>query len=117
MIEVEKASYPVSLMCRVLGLGRSGFHAWRSRGPSRREREEGALLERIRDVYVRSRGTYGSPRVQRELLRQGVAVGHGRVERLMREHGLRGRKPKRFRRTTDSKHGLSVAPNLLARQF
>ncbi len=73
------------------------------------------LLEQIRGIHSASRGTYGSPRVHRQLRRNDVRTGRKRVERLMRADGLRGRIRRRFRTTTDSDHTLPVAPNTLNR--
>jgi len=113
----EKANYPVSLMCRVLGVSRSGLYAWERRGTSAREEADAGLSERIHAIHAASRTTYGSPRIHRGLRREGIRVGRKRVERLMRRDGLRGRIRRRFRRTTDSNHGFPVAPNTLNRQF
>jgi len=113
----EKANYPVALMCRVLGVSRSGLYAWQRREPSARAREDADLSRRIRTIHAASRATYGSPRVHRGLRREDIRVGRKRVERLMRRDGLRGRIRRRFRRTTDSNHSLPVAPNTLNRQF
>jgi len=114
---VEKVNYPVTLMCRVLGVSRSGLYAWACRGPSARQASDAELSERIGAIHAASRSTYGSPRVHRGLRRDGVRVGRKRVERIMRRAGLRGRIRRRFRRTTDSNHALPVAPNTLNRQF
>ena len=113
----EKANYPVALMCRVLGVSRSGLYAWARRGMSARQKADAELSMQIRAIHTRSRSTYGSPRVHRALRRDGVRVGRKRVERIMRREGLRGRIRRRFRRTTDSNHSLPVAPNTLNRQF
>lgn len=113
----EKANYPIALMCRVLGVSRSGLYAWQRRSRSARAQFDDELGRRVRASHDASRGTYGSPRVHRDLRRQGVRVGRKRVERLMRREGLRGRVRRRFRRTTDSSHGLQVAPNVLDRRF
>jgi len=113
----EKATYPVTLMCRVLGVSRSGLYAWQRRGTSEREKTDVELSHRIHAIHTGSRSTYGSPRVHRGLRREGIRVGRKRVERLMRRDGLRGRVRRRFRRTTDSNHSLPVAPNTLNRQF
>ncbi len=104
-------------MCRVLGVSTSGHYAWRRREPSARATADARLLARIRRVHSASRGTYGSPRVHRQLRREAVRTGRKRVERLMRADGLRGRIRRRFRTTTDSNHALPVAPNTLNRQF
>ena len=105
-------------MCRVLEVSRSGLYAWRVRRlADARQRKDLRLRSRIRVIHAASRGTYGSPRVQAQLRREDVRVGKARVERLMREEGLRGKIRRRFKRTTDSNHALPVAPNTLARQF
>ena len=118
MIEVEKAHYPVALMCRVLGVSRSGFYDSRARArPRPREVRDADLIERIRKIHAASRATYGSPRVHRQLARDGVIVGKDRVARLMVVAGLRGRVRRRFKVTTDSKHDNRIAPNTLNRQF
>jgi transposase InsO family protein len=118
VIEAEKAHFPIGLMCRVLGVSRSGFYAWRARPrPGPRALRDTELRSRIRDIHAKSRGTYGSPRVHAQLRKDDVRAGKARVERLMREDGLRGKVKRRFRVTTDSEHVLPVAPNILDRQF
>ena len=113
----EKATYPVDLLCTVLGVSRAGFYAARRRPLAARRREDHPLAIHVAAVHAASRGRYGSPRVYEELQAQGHEVGRHRVARLMREQGLRARSKRRFQRTTDSDHGLPVAPNVLARQF
>jgi transposase InsO family protein len=107
------------MMCRLLQVSRSGYYAWRHRGPSKRAQEDRRLLPHIRAAYQRGRGEYGSPRVHRELVegKDPVQVGRHRVARLMRQDGLVGRKKRRFVKTTQSDHQLAVAPNLLQRNF
>lgn len=78
----------MTLMCRVLGVSRSGYYAWTGREPSERARENAALTSKISEVHKESRGTYGSPRVHAELVAQGFEVGRHRIARLMREEGL-----------------------------
>lgn len=117
MITAEQASYSVSLMCRCLGVSRSGFYAWTKSSPCIREREDSELVERIRAIHKQSRGTYGSPRVLKELTELGVAIGHRRVERLMRENGIAGRFARRFCRTTVRDETHAVADNILNREF
>lgn len=105
-------------MCRVLGVSRSGWYASRAQlRPSEREIREAALLAKIREIHRASRGTYGSPRVHAQLVREGVDVGEDRVARLMRAAGLEGRVRRRFKVTTDSKHDKPIAPNVLNREF
>ena len=79
------------LMCRLYGVTRAGFYAWRSRERSERERHNEALASEIRVVHEQSRGTYGSPRVHQALRRRGHRVGKNRVARLMRRHGIKAR--------------------------
>ena len=89
-IDAEKACLPVALLCRMLGVSRSGYYAWRSRLLSKRSAEDAALASKIREIHRRSRQTYGSPRVHAELRALGISCGRKRVERLMRQAGLQG---------------------------
>lgn len=118
-ILAEKALFPITVLCAVLGVSASGFYAWliRSAAPSERARADQQLGVEIAAVHARSRRTYGSPRVLASLRAQGRRVGKKRVERLMRQRGLRGERKRPFRTTTDSRHGDPIAPNLLARDF
>jgi putative transposase len=116
-IAAEKADFPVTLLCRTLGVSRSGFYAWRGRPPSARAAEDEALAGAIASAHRQSRGTYGSPRVHAALRAEGRRLSRKRVIRLMRAQQLAARRRRRFRRTTQSKHGLPVAANVLARRF
>jgi putative transposase len=116
-IAAEKATYPVSLLCSVLAVSRSGFHAWERRPPSDRDLADAWLMERIVEIHRESRGTYGVRRVHAALAHRGVRVGRKRVERLMRNQGLSGLVPKRFRRTTIRVPGVRVADDLVDRDF
>ncbi len=116
-IAAEKALYPVAVLCSVLGVSSSGFYAWRKRRPSQRAKADARLAVEVRLAHKRGRGTYGSPRVHRELKAHGHRVGKKRVERLMRQEGIQGQQKRRFRRTTDSNHTQPVAANVLARNF
>ena len=116
-IDAEKAHYPVTVLCRVMEVKRSGFYAWLHRGPSLRARHDSILSAHIRTAFQGSRRTYGSPRVRAELASLGVRTSKRRVERLMRQSGFYALRKRRFVRTTDSKHTLPIAPNLLARDF
>ena len=117
-IEDRRADYPVALMCDVLGVSPAGYYAWRSRPESRRSAANRALVDDIKRVHRDTRGRYGSPRIHVELKAQGRGVSRGRIERLMRRHGIRAimARPRRVR-TTDSCHDLPIAPNLLDRNF
>jgi putative transposase len=117
-IEQHARTYPVRLMCRVLGVSASGYYAWRSRPESPRAVANRDLLERIRRIHVAHHGRYGSPRMHAALRAQGHQASRGRVERLMRRHGIRALARRRFRpTTTDSRHQLPIAPNLLQQKF
>ncbi len=117
LIEAENANFPVEFMCSELGVSRSGFYAWRGRGPSARALEDQKLAVEVAAAYRSSKDRYGSPRVHAELQAKGHRVGRKRVERLMRDRGLHARPTRQFKRTTLSNHKLPVAPNLLARAF
>lgn len=117
-IRVHRAEYPVVLMCRVLEVSRSGFYAAERRTPSSRVAENQSLQAIIGAIHETSRGTYGSPRIHRELRATGRPCGRNRIARLMRESGLRAKTRRRYRPlTTNSKHGYGVAENVLRRRF
>ncbi len=116
-IEAKKARFPVTMMCRLLEVCRSGFYA--SSGPREGTRagEDRPLLVNIKASHTASRGTYGSVRVHRELVEGGVAVGRHRVARLMRQEGLRSKRRRRYRVCTHSDHHHPVPANVLERDF
>jgi transposase InsO family protein len=116
-IAVEKATYPVRVLCRTLEVSRAGFYAWHTRPAAPRTQQDQRLGVEIQAIHAECRQRYGSPRVHAELRERGHWVGRKRVARLMRQHGLCARRRRRFRITTDSAHELAVAPNVLARQF
>lgn len=116
-IRVEKASYPVTVLCRVLEVTRSGYYAFEKRPLSDRAKTDAKLLVKIRAAHKAGRCKYGSPRVHKKLKGQGEQVGVHRVARLMSQNEIRARQAKRFCHTTDSNHDLPVAANLLDRCF
>jgi putative transposase len=116
-IEQHRSEFPVVLMCRVLGVTRSGFYAWLKRAPSDRACEDQRLRIEVRVIHREARGCYGSPRVHAELQARGERVSRKRVARLMRQQDLRGKKRRRYRVTTNSEHTYPVAPNVLDRKF
>ena len=116
-IERHRGEFPVALMCRVLEVTRSGFYAWRKREPSERARQDQRLRVEMRAIHRSTRGRYGSPRVHAELRARGERVSRKRVARLMRLEGLRGKKRRRFRTTTNSEHTYPIAQNVLDRKF
>jgi putative transposase len=117
-IEDRRAEYPVRIMCDALGVSPAGYYAWRSRPESHRSVANHELVDDIRQVHRDNHGRYGSPRIHIELQAQGRGASRGRIERLMRHHGIRAimARPRRVR-TTDSRHDLPIAPNLLQRSF
>lgn len=116
-VAAKEVAFPVVAMCRLLGVSPSGYYAWKTRPAPKREAEDARLAADIAGAHKRSHGIYGSGRVHRELRTRGVRVGKKRVERLMRENGLRGRAKRRWVHTTDSRHDQPIAPNLLERKF
>jgi len=116
-IDAAKKEFPVQRLCKVLGVSQSGYFAWRGRPACQRQRDDLVLLAHVRSAFALSNETYGSPRVTRELQDRGLSVGRRRTARLMRENGLKARRPRRFKRTTDSPHAFPVAPNLLEQNF
>ena len=117
-IEDRRADYPVRIMCGVLGVSPAGYYAWRSRPESDRSSTNRDLIDEIKQVHRDTSGRYGSPRIHAELKAQGRGVSRGRIERLMRHHGIRAimARPRRMR-TTDSGHDFPIARNLLGRNF
>lgn len=109
--------FPIEMMCKVLGVSRSGYYSWLKRKPSKRALEEKELMKQIKEIHKNSKGTYGSPRIQKELKKNYVHVSRRRVAQLMKKAGVCNRAKKRFKTTTDSKHKFPVAPNLLNREF
>ena len=117
LVEAEKATCKVSMGCRTLGVSRAGFYAWRRRPESAHVHDDRRLAVKVRESFERSRKTYGSPRIHRDLDAQGEHVSRKRVIRLMQEQGLVARVRRRYKCTTMSDHDQPVAPNLLARRF
>ena len=117
----QRQVFVAGVECRVLRVSASGYHQHLARRldiSQRRHLNDQALLVHISAVYAESRGAYGWPRIARELVRRGIRVSKRRVQRLMQKHGIQARGKRRFRiATTDSKHNLPIAPNLLNRNF
>lgn len=116
-ISAEKANFPLTMLCRVMKVATSGFYAWEKGPRSSREQENEKLLGLVREIHRLSDQTYGSRRMAKALTARGVPCGRARARTLMKLAGVKVRKKKRFRATTDSKHKLPVAPNLLMRNF
>lgn len=114
-IKRNLGSFAMRNLCSALRVSRSGYYAWLCRHPQGNRR--GTLLNAIRRIHRESRYSYGSPRVFRALRAEKMHVGKSTVERIMREHKLRGKKRRGFKKTTDSHHSLPIAENIVARRF
>jgi len=118
LMEDHRDTYPVRLMCAVLKVSPAGYYAWGERPVSARPGSNSTLLAEIRQVHHDSGQRYGSPRVHAALRTQGRGASRGWIERLMRRYGIRAIMARLRRvRTTDSRHDLPIAPNLIARDF
>jgi len=116
-IREHAAQFPITQLCDVLGVSRSGYYAWGTRPVSARAQEDARLLERMTTIHTKSRQTYGHRRLHADLRQAGETCGKGRVARLMRQGKLVARLRRKHRKTTDSAHQEPVAPNRLDRQF
>lgn len=112
-----RPQYPLFVMCRMLEVSKSGYHAFVSRKPSKRAQDNARLEVAIHAAHRRSRETYGPERLQDELKDDGVKSSVSRIKRLRKKLGLRCKQVRKFKATTNSNHNLPVAPNLLAQNF
>jgi putative transposase len=117
LIEAERASHSVPLLCKLLGVSKSGYYAWRNRLPSERSRLDAVLSEKIGMIHPNSRATYGAPRVHAELGAIGIRCSRKRVARLMRQENLRGCLRGRRMKTTHRLALRQAAPDLVERNF
>jgi transposase InsO family protein len=117
LVDEAKNEFPVQRLCNVLGVSQSAYFAWKGRSASIRQRADMVLLAHVRSAFALSNGTYGSPRMTRELQDEGFVIGRRRTARLMRENDLKARQKRRFKRTTDSQHAWPVAPNIIDQDF
>jgi transposase InsO family protein len=116
-MQQHETEFPIGVMCDVFAVSRSGYYAWRKKPVSKRKQANDKLLKEIRIAHHESRETYGSPRVYQALKQKDIPCSENRIARLMQEDGLRAKSKRRFKATTNSKHDLPVAPNLLQRDF
>ena len=123
-VERHRRVWPISVQCRVLRVSVAGYREHLARRVSRagearqrRHMSDEALLVQIKAIHAEMRGCYGWPRIWKELQARGQRVGKDRVQKLMQLHGIRAKGRRRFKVTTDSRHDLPIAPNLLDRQF
>ena len=117
-IDGHRREFELAELCAALSVSTSGYRSWKRGGsPKRKRLTDAQMLALIRAIDRQWKNAYGSPRMVRELRDRGFPAGKERVERLMRDNGIRARHKRRFKATTDSKHALPVAPNLLDRNF
>lgn len=116
-IDSLRQQYPLAMLCQVLEVSTSGYHEWRGRQPSARQRANERLVSQIRVLHAESFGSYGSPRIHAALRRRGQHIGRERIRRLMQANQIVGRHRRKRCHTTDSNHALAVAPNLLNQDF
>jgi transposase InsO family protein len=111
--------YPVTVLCRVMRVSRSGFYDYLKRfnWGADNDPDEDRLKSRVRQIFKQSKGSYGSRRMSKQLKGEGHAVGRFKARRFMRDLGLKAKAPRRYKVTTNSRHGFQVAPNVLNRQF
>jgi len=117
-IDAQRRDFGLDEMCAVLDVSESGYRSWKRGGkPHRKRLTDAQMLALIQAIHIEFKGAYGSPRMVRELRLRGFPASKERVERLMQENGIKAKHKRRFKVTTDSKHNLPVAPNLLDRNF
>jgi len=104
-------------MCHIFKVSKSGYYQWLKNEPSKRWQENEELLKKIQEIFNLSHKTYGSPRITEELRAGGKNISRPRVARIMKAAGIRARKPRKFIRTTDSRHNYPLVPNILRRNF
>lgn len=116
-MDQHRSSHVVQKMCRVIGASRSGYYRWKRQPQSQRQKDNEKIVMEIRESHKNSGRTYGSPRITEDLQAQGTKCSKNRVARLMKAHGIVAKTVKKFKATTDSKHNLPVAENLLKQDF
>ena len=117
-IKTQRRDYPLSALCSALTVSIGGYRSWKRGGkPDRTRLSDAQLVALMQAIHAELKGAYGSPRMILELRSRGFPAGKERVERLMRENGIRARHKRRYKATTDSRHALPIAPNVLERNF
>ena len=116
-IEERKDEWPITLLCRVLEVSRSGFYAWRSREASDAEVRREELTAEVKEIHAEVKARYGSPRIHAELVDRGHECSVNFVAKVMQEAGIAAKTKRKFRQTTDSNHAYPVAENVLDREF
>ncbi len=117
MIKSNENQFHIGLMCRLLSVSRSGYYSWKQRPPSDRDRANQLLTAEIKRVFDDEKGRPGAPRIAKRLQDEGRTAGRHRIARIMRDNGWRAKAARNNKATTNSKHSLPVAPNLLEQDF
>lgn len=117
MILANEGDFPVRMMCRVLAVSHGGYYDWRRRPPSKRAQADERLTAEVKRIFDDEKGRAGSPRITKRLQAEGHGVGGKRVARIMSTNGWRAKAAKKYKATTNSRHTLPVAPNLLEQDF
>jgi len=112
-----RLQYTIPFMCHMLNVSPSGYYAWASRLPSQHTQEEARLEIEIKAAHERTRGTFGPERLQQNLIAHGIKTGICRIRRIRKKLGIRCKQVRKFKATTNSKHALPVANNLLEQNF
>jgi transposase InsO family protein len=116
-IDQYRSVHRVERMCLVIGASRGGYYEWKKGNKGIRARENKELVSLIEESYAKNRGVYGSPRITKALKSKGIKCGENRIARLMQVHGIMAKTEKKFKATTNSRHNLPIAPNLLNQDF
>ncbi|MFT5726848.1 MAG: putative transposase [Desulforhopalus sp.] len=109
--------YRVFLLCEVMQVSRSGYYSWRSRDQPKLQEERSRLIPKVKAIHSKTRGSYGARRMSKELQAEGEHCGRAKAATLMTLAGVEAKQKKKYKVTTNSKHNLPVAPNLLERNF
>jgi putative transposase len=117
MMKELRLEYPLDVMSDLFDISRSGYYRWLKQKPSKRAQEEPRLVAEIKAAHTRNRESYGPERLQEDLADHGVSVGVHRIKRIRKEHGIRCKQKRKYKATTNSKHNLPVAANLLDQKF
>ena len=117
MIRQCSSHFKVSKMCQAMDVSRSGYYAYLKRPESNRSKRHKYVLENIKSIHKDNHEIYGAPTITVELKNIGIIASRGTVARLMRKNGIRSKIKKKYKATTDSKHNLPVAENILNREF
>jgi putative transposase len=116
-VHTQREYHSIAFLCEVLEVSRSGYYAWLERSPGPRAIRKEMLLDRVIEIHEESWRSYGSPRIHAQLEAEGIHCNPKTVEKLMREHEIAARRKRKYKSTTDSKHDLPIAPNVLSREF